>query len=173
MSQEAYNHGHYDGLLDAAKAVDAIADRVECTERKLRTAAAGSKSTKLWLRVRREQEIVLRLRGAAEHIRAKAKSCPAMQGTVVNWSDREATVDLTDPDDVVDVIMSCTLDHSYDTTPTGVPYGIPDKIADRCAPVIAKCMPADWQSNTANLTGKQKESLRKKLLLAVRGVVLR
>lgn len=71
--------------------------------------------------------------------------------TRIEWSDREGWVNLSKPESIADVVMNCALDHSYDRTGDGIPYGFPDVLRVALAPVVAKHLSVtepDWQNKT-------------------------
>lgn len=98
--------------------------------------------------------------------------------TYIYWSDRESHVDLTSPGKVAEAVMSCALDHSYDRTGTGIPYGFPDGLADALTPIVAKHLSAvepDWEHKSVymddhNWSEKgtpQRDAFKKELIEAV------
>lgn len=50
----------------------------------------------------------------------------------LTWSDRESWVHPSDYDAIAEVVVGCALDG--ERTPTGVPWGLPDKTALRREP---------------------------------------
>lgn len=69
----------------------------------------------------------------------------------LTWSDRTAFVFPDDAHGIADAIVSCVLDHSYDRTDTGIPYGLPDEIFAACAEIVDRHMSAGfprWKDNT-------------------------
>lgn len=95
--------------------------------------------------------------------------------THVEWSGREGWVDLADPKSVVATVLHCALDHSYYRTGTGVPYGIPEKLAGALAPIVAKHLSAvepDWENKTVYMdldddNDTQRNAFRAELIAAV------
>lgn len=90
--------------------------------------------------------------------------------TKVEWSDREGWVDLADPENVAEVILNCALDHYYDRTHDGIPYGIPDKTREALALVVAihlSEVEPNWQNVTVYSYDKEEWRERfKKALIA-------
>lgn len=85
--------------------------------------------------------------------------------THVEWSDRQGWVDLNKPESVAGVVINCALDHSYDRTGDGVPYGIPDDLRERLAPIVAKHLSAvepNWKDKTVYMD--QDDGRRKRFL---------
>jgi hypothetical protein len=90
--------------------------------------------------------------------------------THVEWSDRGSWVDLTNPQDIANVICACALDHSYDRD-DGIPCGFPSEVADALAPVIAKHLSAiepDWENKTVSMEDVQRRAFMQELTEAAR-----
>lgn len=95
--------------------------------------------------------------------------CPCCLCGIIEltWSDRIANVDPEDHTDVAERVIACALDHSYDRTDTGVPYGIHDTIRDALAPVVAKHLSAireDWKDHSVSMNEEQRKAFRTDLL---------
>jgi len=90
--------------------------------------------------------------------------------TEITWSDRQSYVSLSDVGEVIDAIIHCALDHSYDRG-NGVPYGLPEPVRDAALPIVAKHLAAvrpDWLQNTVNLGATERDALYRDLSDAVR-----
>ena len=90
----------------------------------------------------------------------------------VEWSDRSGYYDPDDADSIVETVMSCCLDHSYDRTDNGIPYGMDDKYSELLAPVIATWFRQhhpEWFDHTVWLTEPERIALKQVLLTAVNG----
>lgn len=88
--------------------------------------------------------------------------------THVEWSDRKSWVDLNDPSDIAQVVMNCSLDHSYDRTSTGIPYGFPDYLEAKLAPIVAKYLSMvepNWRDTSVFMYDK--EELKEEFRLAL------
>jgi hypothetical protein len=81
----------------------------------------------------------------------------------LSWSDRRTECG---EDGFVYAVICCSLDHSYDRTPTGVPWGMPKKYAEAFAPIVAKHLSAihpKWQDHTVYMSGEQREVFQAEL----------
>jgi len=45
----------------------------------------------------------------------------------LEWSDRVISPDADSPQEIASAIIACALDHSYDRTDDGIPYGLPEE----------------------------------------------
>lgn len=54
----------------------------------------------------------------------------------LTWSDRVAYALHNDPEGIAEKVVNCALDHSYDRTKTGVPYGLNDQLRVRLAFIV-------------------------------------
>jgi hypothetical protein len=89
----------------------------------------------------------------------------------LSWSDRETEVFTDDDKGIVEVILHCALDHSYDRPDDGVPYGFPNEIHDSVAPVVEEHLSAqdkDWKNKTIELDEHAIYAFRRHLECAVR-----
>ena len=71
----------------------------------------------------------------------------------LEWSDRSGWYH---PQEFYKAVLACALDHSYDRTPDGVPYGIPDEYRKVFAPIVEKYFNAidpDWKKKSIELSG--------------------
>lgn len=90
--------------------------------------------------------------------------------THVTWSDRESWIDASNPDEVADVVIHCALDHSYDRTPDGVPWGLSEKVRERLAPIVKEHLTRvrpNWREQTVNMTDTQRAAFRVALIKAL------
>lgn len=96
----------------------------------------------------------------------------------LTWSDRVAVVFPDDAEGIADAIVSCTFDHSYDRTDTGVPDGLPDEISVVCAEIVARHLDAfypAWKDNTIPWSEDNNEAVRRlrQELVTILNTVLR
>lgn len=92
----------------------------------------------------------------------------------LSWSDRAAHVYPNGADGIVNAIVSCALDHSYDRTKNGVPYGLPREIEDEAAIIVEKHLSAvnpNWKAHTVDMSHEQKKVFREELLSKVRDIL--
>src|SRR5277367_4190913 len=87
----------------------------------------------------------------------------------LQWSDRVAYVFLDDHEGVARVVMNCALDHGYDRPKLGVPYGLPNRLTARLAPIVDKHLSAimpDWDVHDRSvvLDEKQREAFKHELV---------
>lgn len=78
-------------------------------------------------------------------------------------------VDPNNLDEVVESIILCSLDHRYDRTKTGIPYGFPSEF-HKVAPVISdwfRTNHPEWFEKTAYLTEDERQSFKDVLLKAL------
>jgi hypothetical protein len=105
------------------------------------------------------------------HERKPVHDCPCCTCGLseVTWSDRCADINIHDVDEVAWTIISCSLDHSYDRPDDGVPYGLPDKMAEAARPIVnrhlSKVRP-DWKEHTVDLDMPGREALFAELVQA-------
>ena len=102
-----------------------------------------------------------------EHSECPCCTCGQIE---VSWSDRARFIYPDDDGEVVRVIVSCALDHSYDRTSTGVPYGLNCSLRDAAAPVVEKHASAvnpDWQNKSIDMTEEQRAAFEADLLACV------
>ncbi len=57
--------------------------------------------------------------------------------TKVEWSDREAWIDLEDVETVATTVVWCAYGHCYDRPATGVPFGLPRELEEKLIPIVA------------------------------------
>jgi len=91
----------------------------------------------------------------------------------VEWSDRSGYVDLDSKDSIVNTILSCVFDHSYDRTNSGIPYGFPDKYEEKLAPVIKSIAIEhfpEWFNKTVYPTDEQRDILKNALLEKLKSI---
>lgn len=87
--------------------------------------------------------------------------------THVEWSDREGWVDTSNPRAVMSIVINCALDHYYDRTHSGIPYGIPEVIEKLLAPIVEKHLSAiepTWQVKTVYMDNGQRVAFEEELL---------
>lgn len=92
----------------------------------------------------------------------------------LSWSDRDAYVYPNDADGIADAIVSCSLDHSYDRTANGVPYGMPRNIEDGVVFIVEKHLSVinpNWKAHTIDMNHEQKKAFREELLSKVRDIL--
>lgn len=85
----------------------------------------------------------------------------------LTWSDRGVSVFLDDHEGVADAVMSCALDSHFDRNRTGVPWGLPEKLREVFAPVVAKHLSAqdpDWDNVTIYMSEKDKQNFLEELI---------
>lgn len=92
--------------------------------------------------------------------------------THVEWSDRQGWVDLSSAESLAGIVMNCSLDHSYDRTSDGIPWGVPDELRAKLAPVVAKHLSAvepDWHNKTVYMDYEDgsRERFRQDLITAL------
>jgi hypothetical protein len=88
----------------------------------------------------------------------------------LTWSDRDAYVFPEDFEGIADAVVDCALDHSYDRSPTGVPYGLSCDVRDKLAPIVEKhlsAVEADWRENTVHMMNEQRQAFHKDVLAAL------
>jgi hypothetical protein len=81
---------------------------------------------------------------------------------------------LNNSESVAEAIINCSLDHSYDRTGDGIPYGIPDSIRSALAPVVAKHLSAvepKWEDKTVYMdleedSERRREAFKRELIEA-------
>lgn len=84
----------------------------------------------------------------------------------LEWSDRSGEYH---PRNFWEAVLACSLDHSYDRTSDGVPYGMPDEYRAVFAPIVAKHLSAvnpDWADNTVYMTDEQHDAFAAELKAA-------
>jgi hypothetical protein len=88
----------------------------------------------------------------------------------LEWSDRQVEVAASNLEDLTDAVIKCALDHAYDRTETGVPYGLPLELRDVLAAIVERHLAAkraDWREHTVEMSGEELERLRGELLEAL------
>ena len=89
-----------------------------------------------------------------EHENCPTCTCGKIE---VVWSDRSMYINPKNPDEIVDAISSCVLDHYYDRTANGLPDGLPgylNTIANWLRRYLDRHAP-DWQTKTIRWTNDQ------------------
>jgi hypothetical protein len=100
----------------------------------------------------------------------EAPECPRCkrrdESVQLHWSDREGEYHKSQ---FYEAVLHCSLDHSYDRTGTGVPYGMPEAYAEAFAPIVEKHLSAvepNWQEKTVYMTAEQSAAFSAELLAA-------
>jgi hypothetical protein len=89
----------------------------------------------------------------------------------LNWSDRSLAVYYDDPESLADAVVRCSLDHYYDRTDDGVPYGVDKRERDVLAPIVARHLSAaraDWEHHTVDLSDEGRAAFFKELIEALK-----
>ena len=89
----------------------------------------------------------------------------------LSWADRSPCVFLDDLEQVAEAVVCCALDHHYDRTDTGVPYGLPDAWTEALAKVVARHLDAGdpaWRDRTARVSHEALEAMRSAILSTLR-----
>lgn len=82
----------------------------------------------------------------------------------VTWSDREVVIDIHDPEQVADLLVSVAQDHSYDR---GNPEGLTRKQRETLWPIVEDHLArhrSDWKNHTITLDQQERRSLKADLL---------
>jgi hypothetical protein len=84
-------------------------------------------------------------------------------------------VDLSDPTAVAQVVVSCSLDHSYNRDGCGgVPWGLTERLREALKPVVARhlsLVEPEWEKKTVSMEERQKETFMQEVTAVVRGVM--
>jgi hypothetical protein len=105
---------------------------------------------------------------------AKHPECPDCHcGLIlVEWSDRQGYIDPTDPEDMVEGVLDCALDHSYDRTSSGIPYNYPEDVVKKLTPVLSAWFlehHPEWGEFTVSLNEEERQQLKDYLLNILKG----
>lgn len=81
----------------------------------------------------------------------------------LEWSDRNG---YWSPNEFYEAVLNCSLDHSYDRTGNGVPYGIPENFEKVFAPIVEQhlsIIEPNWHKKSAYPTNEQRAAFEKEL----------
>lgn len=82
----------------------------------------------------------------------------------VTWSDREALVDATDHEELAELFVSISQDHSYDRHE---PDGLPDAVSGPLWGIVEEHLAlvrSDWREHTIDFNVEQRAALKQVLL---------
>lgn len=103
--------------------------------------------------------------------------CCVCGQTDLSWSDREAFVFPSDLETIANTVVNCALDHSYDRTGSGIPYGmdrIHRNLEDALYPIVDKHLSAinpQWKEHTIDMNHEQRQNFLAELLSKIKEVV--
>ena len=83
----------------------------------------------------------------------------------VTWSDRDGLVDVSDPEELAELFVSISQDHSYDRhEPDGLPSSLSGALWAVVEQHLAWVRPDDWRGHTADFNVGQRAALKQALL---------